>query len=156
MLSAKSGIPLQHVPYRGVAPALTDVMGGQVSVAFASFPSCIQFIKDGKLRALSVSSAKRYPALPKVQSISEVVPDFAGELWGDCLLAAVYPKVSRLAWGSWWPPPWQHRICASDSRWPGWSRCLAGQPAWSRCCAKTFPAGARLSKLRVPSLTKPV
>ncbi|GEQ78138.1 hypothetical protein CTTA_5143 [Comamonas testosteroni] len=81
MLSAKSGVPLLHVPYRGVAPALTDVMGGQVSVAFASLPSCIQFIKDGKLRALGVSSAKRSPALPNVQSISEVVPDFAGELW---------------------------------------------------------------------------
>lgn len=92
MLSAKSGIPLQHVPYRGVAPALTDVMGGQVSVAFASLPSCIQFIKDGKLRALGVSSAKRSPALPKVQSISEVVPDFAGELWVGLFAGRGIPK----------------------------------------------------------------
>ena len=81
MLSSSAGVPLQHVPYRGVAPALTDVMGGQVPVAFASLPSCIEFIKGGKLRALGVSSAKRSPALPEVQAIGEVVPNYAGELW---------------------------------------------------------------------------
>lgn len=81
MLSNSTGVPLQHVPYRGVAPALTDVMGGQVPVAFASLPSCIEFIKSSKLRALSVSSAKRSPALPDVPSISEVVPGYAGDLW---------------------------------------------------------------------------
>ena len=81
MLSSSAGVPLQHVPYRGVAPALTDVMGGQVPVAFASLPSCIEFIKAGKLRALGVSSAKRSPALPEVQAIGEVVPNYAGELW---------------------------------------------------------------------------
>jgi tripartite-type tricarboxylate transporter receptor subunit TctC len=81
MLSTSTGVPLQHVPYRGVAPALTDVMGGQVPVAFASLPSCIEFIKSGKLRALGVSSAKRSPALPDVPSISEVVPGYVGDLW---------------------------------------------------------------------------
>lgn len=81
MLSSSAGVPLQHVPYRGVAPALTDVMGGQVPVAFASLPSCIEFIKGGKLRALGVSSAKRSPALPEVPAIGEVVPNYAGELW---------------------------------------------------------------------------
>lgn len=81
MLSSRAGIPLQHVPYRGVAPALTDVMGGQIPLAFASLPSCIEFIKAGKLRALGVSSAKRSPALSDVPAIGEFVPDFAGELW---------------------------------------------------------------------------
>ncbi|WP_159912203.1 tripartite tricarboxylate transporter substrate binding protein [Pantoea sp. 18069] len=99
MLSSKSGVPLQHVPYRGVAPALTDVMGGQVPVAFASLPSCIQFIKDGKLRALGVSSAKRSPALPDVQAINEVVPGYVGELWVGLFAGRGVPKAvtARLA-----------------------------------------------------------
>lgn len=81
MLSTSTGVPLQHVPYKGVAPALTDVMGGQIPVAFASLPSCIEFIKSGKLRALGVSSARRSPTLPDVPSIGEVVPGYAGDLW---------------------------------------------------------------------------
>lgn len=99
MLSSKSGVPLQHVPYRGVAPALTDVMGGQVPAAFASLPSCIQFIKDGKLRALGVSSAKRSPALPDVQAINEVVPGYVGELWVGLFAGRGVPKAvtARLA-----------------------------------------------------------
>jgi tripartite-type tricarboxylate transporter receptor subunit TctC len=81
MLASKAGIKLQHIPYRGVAPALAAVMGGQVPVAFASLPSCIELIKGRKLIALGVSSPKRSPALPDVPSISELLPDFAGELW---------------------------------------------------------------------------
>ena len=92
MLSNKSGVPLQHVPYRGVAPALTDVMGGQVPAAFASLPSCIQFIRDGKLRALGVSSAKRSPALPDVAAINEVVPGYVGELWVGLFAGRGVPK----------------------------------------------------------------
>jgi len=99
MLSNKSGVPLQHVPYRGVAPALTDVMGAQVPAAFASLPSCIQFIKDGKLRALGVSSAKRSPALPDVPAINEVVPGYVGELWVGLFAGRGVPKAvtARLA-----------------------------------------------------------
>lgn len=98
MLSTSTGVPLQHVPYRGVAPALTDVMGGQVPVAFASLPSCIEFIKSGKLRALGVSSAKRSPALPDVPSISEVVPGYVGDLWVGLFAArgTPAPVVSKL------------------------------------------------------------
>ncbi|MBV7457259.1 tripartite tricarboxylate transporter substrate binding protein [Acidovorax sp. sif1233] len=98
MLSTSTGVPLQHVPYRGVAPALTDVMGGQVPVAFASLPSCIEFIKSGKLRALGVSSAKRSPALPDVPSISEVVPGYVGDLWVGLFAArgTPAPVVSQL------------------------------------------------------------
>lgn len=81
MLTSKAGLPLQHVPYRGVAPALTDVLGGQVPMAFASLPSCLEYIRSGKLRALGVSSPRRSPALPDVEAIAEVIPGYAGELW---------------------------------------------------------------------------
>jgi len=55
---------IQHIPYKGVAQALNDLLGGQVPIAFASVPSVLQHIKAGKLVALGVSSAKRSPVLP--------------------------------------------------------------------------------------------
>lgn len=81
MLTSKTGIPLQHLPYKGVAPALTDLLGGHVPMAFASLPSSIEHVRAGRLRALGVSSAKRSPALPDVEAIGEKVPGYAGELW---------------------------------------------------------------------------
>jgi tripartite-type tricarboxylate transporter receptor subunit TctC len=99
MLTSKAGLPLQHVPYRGVAPALTDVMGGQVPMAFASLPSCLEYVRAGKLRALGVSSAKRSPALPDVQAIGEVIPGYVGELWVGLFVreGTPPPVVAKLA-----------------------------------------------------------
>jgi tripartite-type tricarboxylate transporter receptor subunit TctC len=81
MLNSMAGIKLDHVPYKGVAPALNDVLGNQVPMAFASLPSVIGQLKAGKLRALGVSSAKRNPALPDVPTIAETVPGYSGDLW---------------------------------------------------------------------------
>jgi tripartite-type tricarboxylate transporter receptor subunit TctC len=81
MLDEKGGLKLQHIPYRGVAPAMTDVMGGQVPMIFASLPSSIATIKSEKLRALGVSTKARNPALPDVPSIGEQIPGYNGELW---------------------------------------------------------------------------
>lgn len=99
MLNRAAGLSLEHVPYRGVAPALTDVIGGQVPMAFASLPSCIAHVKAGKLRALGVSSARRSPALPDVPSISEQVPGCVGDLWVGLFAVAGTPPavVDRLA-----------------------------------------------------------
>lgn len=99
MLNRAAGLSLEHVPYKGVAPALTDVIGGQVPMAFASLPSCIAHVKAGKLRALGVSSARRSPALPDVPSISEQVPGCVGDLWVGLFAVAGTPSavVERLA-----------------------------------------------------------
>ncbi len=99
MLNRAAGLSLEHVPYKGVAPALTDVIGGQVPMAFASLPSCIAHVKAGKLRALGVSSARRSPALPDVPSISEQVPGCVGDLWVGLFAVAGTPPavVERLA-----------------------------------------------------------
>jgi tripartite-type tricarboxylate transporter receptor subunit TctC len=99
MLNRAAGLSLEHVPYKGVAPALTDVIGGQVPMAFASLPSCIAHVKAGRLRALGVSSARRSPALPDVPSISEQVPGCVGDLWVGLFAVAGTPAavVDRLA-----------------------------------------------------------
>ena len=81
MLNSMAGLKLQHIPYKGVAPAMTDVIGGQVPMAFASLPSVMQHLKAGRLIALGVSSPARSPVLPAVPAIGELVPGYSGTLW---------------------------------------------------------------------------
>ncbi len=92
MLKSSTNIDLVHVPYKGVAPAITDVLGGFVPVAFASLPSVVSHLKNGKLKALGVSSAKRSPVLPDVPAIGETVPGYAGDLWVGLFAVARTPK----------------------------------------------------------------
>ncbi|MFT4265631.1 MAG: tripartite tricarboxylate transporter substrate binding protein [Xenophilus sp.] len=81
MLNSMAGLKLQHVPYKGVAPAMNDVVGGQLPILFGSLPSALPHIKAGKLRAIAVSGARRSPALPEVPAIAEAMPGYAGTLW---------------------------------------------------------------------------
>jgi tripartite-type tricarboxylate transporter receptor subunit TctC len=81
MLNASAGIEMQHIPYKGVAPAINDVLGGQVPLAFASLPSALNYIKAGKLQAIAISSAKRSSAAPDIPTIAETYPDCVGEVW---------------------------------------------------------------------------
>lgn len=92
MLNQMAGIELQHVPYKGVAPALNDVLGGQLPLMFGSLPSTLAHIKAGRLRALAVSSAQRSPVLPDVPSIAESVPGYNGTLWIGLFAPAGVPK----------------------------------------------------------------
>ena len=94
MLNNMAGISLQHVPYKGVAPALNDVLGGQLPLLFASLPSALAHIKAGKLRAIAVSGRARSPVLPDVPTVAETVPGFNGTLWiGLFAPAGVPPDV---------------------------------------------------------------
>lgn len=92
MLNSMAGIKLEHVPYKGVAPALNDVLGNQVPMAFASLPSVLAHIKAGKVRALGVSSAKRSPFAPDIPAISETVPGYSGDLWVGLFAVRGTPK----------------------------------------------------------------
>ncbi len=71
-----TGTKMTHVPYKGSAPMLTDLLGGQVQVTFDNLPSSIQHIKAGKLRALAVTTAKRSEELPDVPTVGETVPGY--------------------------------------------------------------------------------
>jgi tripartite-type tricarboxylate transporter receptor subunit TctC len=71
-----TGVELVHVPYRGAAPALTDMLGGQVQVMFDNLPSSIAHIQAGRLRALAVTTATRAKALPDVPTVAETVPGY--------------------------------------------------------------------------------
>jgi tripartite-type tricarboxylate transporter receptor subunit TctC len=76
-----TGVNLIHVPYRGGAPALTDLIGGQVQVMFAIASSSIEYIRAGKLRALAVTTTARSLALPEVPAMSEFVPGYEASTW---------------------------------------------------------------------------
>jgi tripartite-type tricarboxylate transporter receptor subunit TctC len=76
-----TGIKMQHVPYRGEALALTDLLGGQVDVLFNGVPPAIEHIRSGRVRALGVTSAKRLAALPDVPTIGEYVAGYEANAW---------------------------------------------------------------------------
>jgi tripartite-type tricarboxylate transporter receptor subunit TctC len=76
-----TGVNMLHVPYRGGAPAITDLMSGQVQVMFSPLPESIAVIKGGKLRALAVTTAKRSPALPEVPTVGDTVPGYEASTW---------------------------------------------------------------------------
>ena len=71
-----AGVNMVHVPYRGVAPALTDLLGGQVQVLFGNPAQSIQYIEAGKLRALAITTATRSEALPDIPTVGEFVPGY--------------------------------------------------------------------------------
>jgi tripartite-type tricarboxylate transporter receptor subunit TctC len=76
-----TGVNLVHVPYRGAAPAVTDLLAGQVQVFFDPFPNSIEYIRAGKLRPLAITSATRSEALPDVPTVSEFVPGYEASFW---------------------------------------------------------------------------
>ena len=76
-----TGVNLVHVPYRGGAPAVSDLLGGQVQVIFDALPESIEYIRTGKLRALAVTTATRSAVLPDVPTISEFVAGYEAAGW---------------------------------------------------------------------------
>ena len=81
MFKMMTGVNLVHVPYRGGAPALADLLGGQVQVIFSAVPESIEFIRTGKLRPLALTSATRLESLPDIPTVGEFVPGYEASSW---------------------------------------------------------------------------
>jgi tripartite-type tricarboxylate transporter receptor subunit TctC len=76
-----AGVDMLHVPYRGTAPALTDLLGGQVQVMFGTMTGSIEYIRTGTLRALAVTTATRAEALPDIPTVGEFLPGYEASNW---------------------------------------------------------------------------
>jgi tripartite-type tricarboxylate transporter receptor subunit TctC len=81
LFKVMTGVNMTHVPYRGNAPALTDLLGGQVQVMFDSMPNSIEYIRAGTLRALAVTTATRSEALPDLPTMGDFVPGYEASSW---------------------------------------------------------------------------
>ena len=81
LFNMMAGTNMIHVPYRGAAPALVDLIAGQVQVQFASAPETIEYVRNGKLRAIGVTSSTRSAALPEIPAIDEFVPGYETTAW---------------------------------------------------------------------------
>jgi tripartite-type tricarboxylate transporter receptor subunit TctC len=81
LFNMMAGLKMQHIPYRGEAPALNDLIGGQVQVVFGSVPASIQYVRAGKLRALAVTTSTRSELLPDLPTVAEFVPGYESSTW---------------------------------------------------------------------------
>ncbi len=96
MLNAAAGLKVAHVPYRGAAPALSDLMGGQIDMLNADFPVLLPLVKAGKVKALALYGGERSPLLPDVPTTAELgLPDVVMENWYGAFLPAGTPPAVR-------------------------------------------------------------
>jgi tripartite-type tricarboxylate transporter receptor subunit TctC len=144
MLKSAAGIDLLHVPYKGAAPAISDVVAGHVAIMFTGVANGLSHVKAARLRALAVASLQRSPSLPSVPTLDEsglrgfdvtiwlglwapsaLPPELAARINADCVAALKHPKVMELfatqdaqAVGS-SPPEFAQRVRDELGRWRG-------------------------------------
>ena len=93
LLKSQAKIQMVHVPYKGGAPMLVDLMGGQISYAFDNLPSSIQHIRSGKVKALAVTTAKRWPHAPEIPTMAEAgLTGYESSAWFGLLAPGNTPK----------------------------------------------------------------
>jgi tripartite-type tricarboxylate transporter receptor subunit TctC len=92
LFKSLAGVDLVHVPYKGSAPAVTDLLGGQVQVMFDNAPNVLPHVRAGKLRALAVSTAARSAFAPDLPAVAETVPGFDVEVWFGVVAPAWVPR----------------------------------------------------------------
>lgn len=87
-----TGVEMVHVPYRGAAPGLTDLLGGQVQVTFGSMLASIEHIKSGRLRALAVTTANRQEILPEVPTVGDFLSGYETTVFSSLLRRKKLPR----------------------------------------------------------------
>lgn len=92
LFASMAGVEMVHVPYKGSAPSLTDLISGQLSLSFAAIATVITHIKSGRLRALGVTSLKRSPHAPDLPAVSETLPGFEVLVWQGIAAPAATPQ----------------------------------------------------------------
>jgi tripartite-type tricarboxylate transporter receptor subunit TctC len=92
MLNHAAGIQMQHVPYKGAVPAITDLLGGRIQVFIGAVNSLLPHIKEGKLRLIAGAGGKRFAAFPDLPAIAETVPGVALDVWLGVFMPAGVPK----------------------------------------------------------------
>jgi tripartite-type tricarboxylate transporter receptor subunit TctC len=139
MLNAAAGLKVAHVPYRGAAPALTDLMGGHLDMLNADFPVLLPLVKAGKIKALAVYGAERSPLLPDVPTTAELgLPDVVMESWYGVFLPAgtpapVHDKLEKALFAVIALPSVKERLAA------GGMHGALGSAAFKARLAKDFP-----------------
>ena len=99
LLKSLAGVDIVHVPYKGMAPGLTDVVAGHVDMMFAGIAAAQQFSREGRLRVIAIGAEKRSPSMPEVPTVAETLPGFACENWFGLLAPPSTPAaiISRLS-----------------------------------------------------------
>ena len=150
-----AGINMVHVPYRGEAPELTDMLGGQVQAMFGTMPASIEYVRAGKLRPLAVTSARRSELLPDVPTVGEFVPGYeASAVQGVGAPKAtpvdIIDKLNREINAALADPKIKSRVADMGGT------VLAGSPAdFGKFIADETRSGARWSSSPAPSRTNP-
>ena len=126
LFKRRAGIEMTHIPYRGAGPAVTDVIGGRVDVIFNTFGSTLSLVRDGQVRGLAVTSAKRFAAAPELPTVAEAaLPGFDVTAW----YALLFPR--------------RRRRKSSASSMPTWSRCSPSPRSATRWSCSASPWSAR-------------
>ncbi|MFZ5692222.1 MAG: tripartite tricarboxylate transporter substrate binding protein [Pseudomonadota bacterium] len=92
LFASMAGVKMQHVPYRGASPMITDLLSGQIQLSFGAINSMLPLVKDGKLRALAVATEKRLPYLQDVPTVSEELPGYETDIWIALVAPAGTPQ----------------------------------------------------------------
>jgi tripartite-type tricarboxylate transporter receptor subunit TctC len=92
LFKAMAGVKITHIPYKGTAPAMGDLVGGQVASMFAELGSILPHIRAGKVRALAVTTDKRITALPEVPTVADVLPGFLATPWNGAVAPPKTPS----------------------------------------------------------------